>query len=145
MHKTNIMSEEIEIKPVAELPKVVKQIIVMRKDLKIRRGKEIAQGSHASIMWLVKRVRRSLLIAPYFNDEEESWMGGKFTKICVQAKDESELMEVYNNAIAAGLEAHLITDAGLTEFHGVPTKTCCAIGPHYEDKLKHITGHLSLY
>jgi PTH2 family peptidyl-tRNA hydrolase len=30
----------------------IKQVIVMRADLKMRRGKEIAQGSHASLMFL---------------------------------------------------------------------------------------------
>lgn len=34
----------------------VKQVIVMRKDLNMRRGKEISQGAHASSMWLVNRV-----------------------------------------------------------------------------------------
>jgi len=33
-----------------------KQVIVIRRDLKMRRGKEIAQGAHASTAWLAERV-----------------------------------------------------------------------------------------
>lgn len=40
---------------------------------------------------------------------------------------------------------NLITDSGLTEFGGVPTKTVCAIGPDYDEKIDKITGHLKLY
>jgi PTH2 family peptidyl-tRNA hydrolase len=35
-------------------------------------------------------------------------------------------------------------DAGLTEFNGVPTKTCIAIGPNWSDEIDEITGHLKL-
>ena len=33
-----------------------KQVIVIRRDLRMRRGKEIAQGAHASMAWLAERV-----------------------------------------------------------------------------------------
>ena len=35
-----------------------KQVIVMRRDLGMRRGKEIAQGAHASMIWLALRIRQ---------------------------------------------------------------------------------------
>ena len=38
----------------------------------------------------------------------------------------------------------LITDAGHTEFHGVPTRTCLAIGPAWSDEIDAITGGLQL-
>jgi PTH2 family peptidyl-tRNA hydrolase len=38
----------------------------------------------------------------------------------------------------------LIVDAGTTEFHGVPTKTCCAVGPAWADAVDAITGGLPL-
>jgi PTH2 family peptidyl-tRNA hydrolase len=38
----------------------------------------------------------------------------------------------------------LITDAGATEFHGVPTHTCCAVGPAWTDEVDAITGALPL-
>lgn len=119
----------------------VKQIIVMRKDLKMRRGKEIAQGAHAASAWMA----HNLLHGGELTPEQRAWMEGTFTKVCVQVNSEAELREVHQRALDAGLDSHLITDLGMTEFHGVPTLTCCAIGPHTDEVLRTVTGHLSLY
>jgi PTH2 family peptidyl-tRNA hydrolase len=43
------------------------------------------------------------------------------------------------------LVVHLITDRGLTEFGGVPTRTCLAVGPDYDDLIDPVTGGLELY
>ena len=48
-------------------------------------------------------------------------------------------------AAAAGLPYALITDAGHTEFHGVPTRTALGIGPAYPEDIDPVTGHLPLY
>lgn len=129
-----------------------KQVIVMRKDLKMRRGKEIAQGSHASISFLVKRLEyaEKMLNAhsyhgPLFSKAEHQWIEGSFTKVCLQVNSEQELLDIHQKALDAGLVSHLITDAGRTEFNGVPTITCCAIGPDIDDRINPITGHLTLY
>jgi peptidyl-tRNA hydrolase, PTH2 family len=66
------------------------------------------------------------------------------TKICVRVDSESELLEIARKAEDAGLTVHVITDAGHTEFGGVPTKTCLAIGPDEDEKIDAITGHLKL-
>ena len=135
-----------------------KQVIVIRKDLKMRRGKEIAQGAHASIKFLVDRIKEHVSTGGSsdtwderpidfmrFSDAEKEWMEGLFKKVCLQVNSEDELIGIYMAAKKAGLETHLITDSGLTEFNGVPTKTCLAIGPDEESKIDEITGKLSLY
>lgn len=119
----------------------VKQVIIIRKDLKMRRGKEIAQGSHASMAWLTQRA----LSRSKFTPEEKVWLEGSFTKVCLQVNSEEELIDIYNKAMAAGLTAKLITDAGKTEFDGVPTKTAVGIGPNSSDEIDKITGDLKLY
>ena len=53
-------------------------------------------------------------------------------------------MAIHDRAPQAGLEGHLITDSGKTEFHGEPTNTCLAIGPDESWKNDQITGHLQL-
>lgn len=127
----------------------VKQVIVIRKDLKMRRGKEIAQGSHASMAWLTNRIRTMIehsdgleyLYAPsYFNVAELEWINGSFAKVTLQVENEEDLNEVYQQAKAAGLEASLIIDSGKTEFGGIPTATAVAIGPDEVEKLDVITG-----
>lgn len=131
----------------------VKQVIVWRKDIVCRKGKFGAQVSHASIAWLTNRLVES--DTPSFDGAynysilltkaEEEWVKGLFAKIVLQVENEKELVELYQRVKDAGLVVELITDAGLTEFHGVPTKTCLAIGPDYSNRIDAITGGLKLY
>ena len=118
-----------------------KQVIVMRTDLNMRKGKMIAQGAHASnaALWGYE------LVAGRLPEHLHRWMDeSRQMKICCRADSEQQLVDIYHSAIEAGLEAHLITDAGFTEFHGVPTKTCVSIGPDADEKIDKITGHLKL-
>jgi len=119
-----------------------KQVIVVRNDLNMRRGKMIAQGAHASIMFLVHRLCDAAVGAKDHAIQE--WLEHGMTKICVRADSETELLEIAQKAQDAGLTVHVITDAGHTEFGGVPTRTCLAIGPDEEDKIDAVTGNLKL-
>lgn len=130
-----------------------KQVIVMRSDLKntkgekIRTGKLLAQAAHASMGALLN------LAGPVFegelrinveNQAVREWLQGRFTKITLKVDNEQQLMDIYELAIRNHINVKLITDAGLTEFGGVPTKTCLAIGPDYPEKIDPITKHLKL-
>lgn len=127
-----------------QLPRV-KQVIVMRHDLKMRRGKQIAQGAHASMSFLYGRLReRNSLTLEDFSEIQRAWLTSGFAKVCCRVDSEAELMTIYERAVTAGLEVHLITDSGKTEFHGVPTRTCLAIGPDEAGKIDAITGELQL-
>ena len=134
------------------MEKIAKQVIVIRKDLNMRKGKMVAQGAHASMAAVLdrmvilshkKEIQEKTLILES-GTPMESWINGLFTKVCVSVDSELELLEIYEKAKAAGLIASIITDAGLTEFNGVPTKTCIAIGPNWSDEVNEITGHLKL-
>lgn len=72
------------------------------------------------------------------------WLSGQFTKIAVSVDSEEELFKVFIQAKEAGLITTMITDAGKTEFNGVPTNTCISVGPATSDDLFPITGHLKL-
>ena len=131
----------------------------MRTDLNMRKGKMIAQGSHASMAFLTRDANVDIegYVLPKSNDatftkslnldfakEVDEWMENSFTKICLQVNSEAELDEIYTKAKEAGLTVHIVIDSGKTEFNGVPTKTCLAIGPHYSDKIDPVTKHLKL-
>ena len=119
-----------------------KQVIVMRTDTDppMRKGKMIAQGAHASIAFLARQAGKGRLdLTP----AQAHWMKSSFAKICLRVDSESDLMALYGQAKAAGLEVHLITDSGKTEFKE-PTRTCLAIGPDEVAKIDAITGHLKL-
>ncbi len=80
-----------------------------------------------------------------FSAAERAWLEGSLRKVTVKVGSEAELLAVYQKAIEAGLVAHLITDRGLTEFGGVPTRTCLGVGPDYDDLIDQVTGDLELY
>ena len=131
-----------------------KQVIVMRAKYPdgqggtrtLRKGKLVAQGSHASMAFLSKRVREAFGTGqlPKFSEEELAWLEGSFAKVCLYVDTEEQLLQIFHKAREQGLTAELITDSGLTEFHGVPTNTCIAIGPHEASKIDPITGDLKL-
>lgn len=124
----------------------VKQVIVIRNDLNMRKGKMIVQGAHASLKFLVEQISSctSDKVSLSLSDEINEWIAGTFAKICLQIDSEQALDEIYAKAKEAGLTVHMVVDAGFTEFNGVPTKTCLAIGPHFSDKINPITSHLKL-
>jgi PTH2 family peptidyl-tRNA hydrolase len=124
----------------------IKQVIVMRNDLNMRKGKMIAQGAHAAMMFMTRELDRAQVESrlPLWTETQLAWMQGSFKKIAVRAESEAELMRIYDEAKAAGLDVHICIDSGKTEFNGVPTKTCLAIGPDHAEKIDAITGDLKL-
>jgi PTH2 family peptidyl-tRNA hydrolase len=130
----------------------IKQVIMIRKDLKMRRGKEIAQGAHASIAFL----KNNICDPPLWSNEIYNhhiiltkqwleWFESGQTKICLICDSEEQLLEIDRKAKEIGIESHIITDSGKTEFNGIPTKTCLALGPDYSSKIDRITKDLKLY
>lgn len=146
-----------------------KQVIVFRKDLlkgpnAIRKGKFGAQCAHASLGALLKLFsvyKQELIKFGTFDVESgkiqyeynltfgkdsvlDDWLNGKFTKVVVSVDSDEELIAL-NKALDDTFIPHaLITDAGLTEFHGVPTNTCLGIGPYVAEEIDKFTGHLPL-
>ena len=100
------------------------------------RGKEIAQGAHASMKATLLNLEHPSV---------QAWLNnGSFTKIAVGVSSEEELHSLVLRAQEAGIITALIVDSGRTVFKGVPTVTCCAIGPATQEELFPITGHLPL-
>jgi peptidyl-tRNA hydrolase, PTH2 family len=130
-------------------PDDVKQVIVIRRDLRMRRGKEIAQGAHASSMWLADLVRASLgadgRAIVQLDEAALVWLTSSFRKVALQVQTEDEMVELHDAARAHGLRSHLIVDSGRTEFDGVPTITALAIGPDVASAIDEVTGDLALY
>ena len=147
-----------------------KQVIVFRKDLlkgpnAIRKGKFGAQVAHASLGALLKLFNISkkepIRLGSYGDIESgqiqyeysvifgentvlDDWLNGKFTKVVVSVDSDEELLEL-NKALDETVIPHaLITDSGLTEFHGVPTNTCLGIGPYEAEEIDKFTGNLPL-
>jgi peptidyl-tRNA hydrolase, PTH2 family len=138
--------------------KDIKQVIVVRNDLKMRKGKLASQVAHASLACILNKLRGVVKNDPYleekftactflFEEQEYIWLretdDSKFTKIVLKVESEEELLEIYNKAKEKGLNCSLIKDAGNT-FFKEPTYTTLGIGPDYSEILEEITGHLKL-
>tara|TARA_R110000823_G_scaffold207786_2_gene338305 strand:- start:751 stop:1131 length:381 start_codon:yes stop_codon:yes gene_type:complete len=119
-----------------------KQVIVLRKDLNMRKGKMVAQGSHASMAAVLNDMgepTRQLSDHPFVTE----WLKGRFAKICVSVDSLEELVDIYDKAAQAGLPRSLIKDAGFTEFNE-PTHTAVAVGPGPIEEIDKITKDLKL-
>lgn len=107
---------------------------------KLRVGKMVAQGAHASAAFLCDIINsgRELTYA------EELWIGEHFVKVCVGVDTEEELRALHAKALEMGITANLIVDSGYTEFHGQPTVTALGLGPDWAEILDPLTGNLEL-
>ena|SRR3989338_8097544 len=110
-----------------------KQVIVVRDDLKLPKGKMGAQVAHASVDATLKSDKR---IVAAWKDE-----GGK--KVVLKARDEKELFKLKQMAEDSGLKYALIKDAGHTIVEP-GTITCLGIGPDEDKKIDNITGKLKI-
>ena len=124
---------------------MIKQVIVVRKDLNMRKGKVGAQCAHASnaiLLDVLKEIKSFDNLDPF--DPLYIWLNSSFTKIVVGCNSEEELILLWNKARTEGIRTSKIIDNGTTEFGGVPTLTCIAIGPDTDEQIDLITGHLRL-
>ena len=133
-------------------PKETKQVIVMRRDLNMRKGKAAAQAAHVATAFITRQLQKQLTSSPdkSFLDvcltaPQREWVLDSFVKVVCKVDDEEALVAIEKKAQEAGLLVHRCVDAGRTEFDGQPTWTCIAIGPDYVEKIDPITKDLALW
>ena len=110
----------------------LKQVILIRKDLKLSKGKAAAQASHGSVEAVLKSDKKIV----------STWRNSGMKKIVLSVNNEKELFKYLQEAKDFGLVSALIRDAGRTEISS-GTPTCIAIGPDSEDKIDSLTSELS--
>ena len=129
----------------------IKQVIIVRKDLKMRKGKIAAQSAHASMKILADRMHKVSIedigsieyrLTP--TNEMIEWLDGIFTKIALGVDSLEELTDLAEKANELNIPTAIIEDNGLTVFNGKKTVTCMAIGPALSEDIDKITGHLKL-
>ena len=110
-----------------------KQVIAVRKDLKLDKGKLAVQVAHASL----ESYKKS---SP---EERREWESGGSKKVVVKVEGLRELLELQRKAKSLKLACSLIMDAGKT--HLEPgTVTALGIGPDSEEKIDRVTGGLKI-
>lgn len=114
-----------------------KQVIVLRIDLKMSKGKIAAQAGHAAVS-AAEQARKQ------HSDWWKAWIEEGQCKIAVRAESEQELLELERKAKELELPSALIADRGLTELPP-GTITCLGIGPAPFDQVDKVTGELNLF
>ena len=126
----------------------IKQLIIIRKDLGMNKGKLAAQASHASmaaVFSVAQRNEDTLVIDYNKYPVVGEWIKGSFAKIALAVNSETELEECYQLAQEHGFPCAYIEDSGTTVFHGKKTSTCIGVGPAKAHELDALFAHLKLY
>jgi peptidyl-tRNA hydrolase, PTH2 family len=111
----------------------MKQVILVRQDLKLPKGKLAAQVAHAA----VHAYRKASFI------KKRIWLSLGMKKVVLKVKDLDELRIYIKKAKDKGLKTSLIADAGKTVVEP-GTITCLGIGPDEDEKINEITGELKI-
>ena len=110
-----------------------KQVILVRMDLKMPKGKMSVQVAHASVDAVMKSDKEII----------ERWKNEGQKKLVLKVENKMELIKFKKLADKERLVNGLIKDAGKTVFK-IPTITCLAIGPDEEEKIDKVTKELGL-
>ena len=113
-----------------------KQVIVVRQDLKMGKGKLAVQVAHAAVSSCEKARK-------YKKEWYDAWMSENQAKICVKVESEKELRVLKGRVDEMGIPNALIQDAGLTQLDP-GTTTCLGIGPLPSQLADKYTGELKL-
>ncbi len=114
----------------------LKQMLVVRSDLDMGKGKIVVQCSHAAVS-AAERARKM------FPDWWKSWMAEGQSKVAVKVKGEQPILELQRQSKKAGIPCFVVRDRGLTQVEP-GTVTCIGIGPAPHGKVDLLTGTLPL-
>lgn len=111
-----------------------KQVILVRKDLKMSKGKVAAQVAHGAVEAVLKSDKSKV----------STWRNQGMKKVTLSVNSEKELYKFLQIAKDSGIVTALIKDAGRTEI--TPgSVTVLAIGPDEENVIDTVTSELSIY
>ncbi len=114
----------------------LKQVIIVRKDLKLPKGKLCIQVAHASLSAYLETLEKN-------PEWAKRWLESGQKKILVKVNNLKELFERMKMALELGIPVFLVRDAGLTVLDP-GTITCLGIGPGPSHIIDKVTGDLKL-
>ena len=119
-----------------------KQVILVRRDLHMRRASLAALIADASTKFFVDNdeSERFDKLSVNLTQEETEWIASGSSRIVLGVSSESDLRGLHFKAEMAGLQCYPVfgTEEDSQEFY------CVAIGPNSSDKIDEITKNLSL-
>jgi PTH2 family peptidyl-tRNA hydrolase len=114
----------------------IKQVIIIRSDIEMGRGKTAAQAAHASLMSYFDAELRDKKIA-------REWLETGEKKIVLKVDGEGALMKFFEAFRFKKIPCALVSDAGLTELPP-GTKTALGVGPWKSSDIDLLTRGLKL-
>lgn len=114
----------------------VKQVIVVRNDIGLKRGELAAQVAGASLKFLVENNESSRgdQVFVTLSNNEASWLTGSFSQIVVGVDSEAQLQDIIMKAEIMGVEVHPNLKGDML--------TCVALGPDDANLLNRIVHRL---
>lgn len=112
-----------------------KQVIAVRTDLGMGKGKIAAQVGHACVM-AADKARRN------YSDWYDSWWPSQ-AKIVVRASGISDIIKLKRSAAEMDIPWAEVSDAGHTQLEP-GTVTCICLGPADGNRIDDITGDMRL-
>ena len=113
-----------------------KQVIAVRRDVEMRKGKVAVQVAHAAVSAAEEARKR-------FTEWWEAWLREGQCKVAVRVDSLEEILQLERRTRELRLPFALITDRGLTQIDP-GTTTCLGIGPAPSSLVDTLTGSLSL-
>ncbi|MDF1539359.1 MAG: peptidyl-tRNA hydrolase Pth2 [Candidatus Thorarchaeota archaeon] len=113
-----------------------KQVIAVRIDLGMSKGKTAVQVAHGSV-GAAEKARVS------HQDVWKSWLREGQKKVAVKVDSEEEILDLMKKAAMNNLPYSVIRDAGMTELPP-GTTTVIGIGPAKAEDIDKVTGELKL-
>lgn len=113
-----------------------KQVVVVRRDLDMGKGKVAVQVAHAAVSAAEEARKR-------FTEWWQAWLSEGQCKVAVRVDSEEEIIQLQNKVRDLRIPFALVTDRGLTQVEP-GTITCLGIGPAPSSLVDGLTGHLSL-
>lgn len=120
-----------------KLTEEIKQVIIIRSDIEMSKGKAVAQGAHASLMsyFVAEKADKSLA---------KEWLDSGEKKIVLKVTDEDALIKLYKAFEFKKVPCALVSDAGLTQLPP-GTKTALGIGPWKGSEIDQFTRGMKLF
>ncbi|CCK68686.1 aminoacyl-tRNA hydrolase KNAG_0B02440 [Huiozyma naganishii CBS 8797] len=133
----------VDSRELNEVPGEVRMALVVRQDLGMQRGKIAAQCCHAAVA-CYRLIAADPARESYNPQLLNRWLRGGQAKITLKCPDKGSLDELYAAAIALGVNASVVHDAGRTQI-AAGSATVLGLGPAPKSVLDQITGDLKLY
>ena len=129
------------------MKRFLKQVILLRRDMKLRRAEAAALASKASMTFIIEgdESDRGGSVKVDLSGIEAEWMLGSATRIVLGVASEESMRKLLLKAEIQGVSTYEITGVSDDKVDDGIQLIAAALGPDDGDKLDLITGNLKLF